>query len=532
MKQKWNVLVYQAGDNNLSEEMIWALQGMRDFLPREGINVFAQLDPLGAGPRTYDFTESSDQPLGPKGVVLSVVAMLKDRDEYVDIADKLGDLVQLGKILDNDNHSGLRNYLQGCHLLSLECDEAHATGLATNDPIVAGSLVDEDATKIWKAKEDLEKLYSLLQACEKDLENSASPAMIKKFAKEHINLADPNHRMLVLSGHGSGAVGDFLKDQNPYSSTNMISFADALEGVGATIDILGMDSCLMSMAEVCHQIAATEKAKFLVGSEGFITNTGWPYEKILTALANMKDREPKEVAEKIVQEYINFYEDYAFAGISVDCAAIQLSEFEDKFIPAFKELSKLLLEKTPADKGLDRFTNVVLLAHWEAQCYNDDQYVDVHDICKLLKRHYVKEFYPDYFDKLDTDEEIKDDVVNAINDVTKSVEEVVLHSCYSGPAFQYSRGISVYFPWGLVDYVDAYDDLEFPKATGWGAFLRKLLWKTQREVRPGVGPKQTAVPMGQPMLVIRKSPPHSKGMVGRAGGTKNHPNEFYGHSCE
>ena len=64
-EKSWTVMVYLAGDNNLSEEMVWALKEMKEWAqqPRAPkgckINLVAQFDPSGMGIPTqrYDFGE-------------------------------------------------------------------------------------------------------------------------------------------------------------------------------------------------------------------------------------------------------------------------------------------------------------------------------------------------------------------------------------------------------------------------------------------------------------------------------------------
>src|SRR5687768_9073014 len=64
--KKWIVLVYQAGDNNLSEEMVYALKEMRrigttpEF--KERGRVLALFDPRGVPPRLYDFNIENPNP--------------------------------------------------------------------------------------------------------------------------------------------------------------------------------------------------------------------------------------------------------------------------------------------------------------------------------------------------------------------------------------------------------------------------------------------------------------------------------------
>ena len=59
---------------------------------------------------------------------------------------------------------------------------------------------------------------------------------------------------------------------------------------------------------------------------------------------------------------------------------------------------------------------------------------------------------------------------------------MILKSCHSGPAVQYSHGLSVYFPWSKV--IPSYKDLEFAKATNWLTFLTRYTEKTRRHMRP------------------------------------------------
>src|SRR5262249_16035123 len=178
--------------------------------------------------------------------------------------------------------------------------------------------------------------------------NVSDPIMIKEFLHAEIGkptavtsvLSQSSHRipasksevksynMLVLSGHGSGAVGDFFNTDDPPSALSIPELRSILESIVEKpedkIDVLGMDSCLMSMAEVCYELRNT--VKFMVGAEGFEQNTGWPYHNILAALQAEPTMGPKEFACAIVKEYIHYYSDYTVAGISVDHAACDLGQ--------------------------------------------------------------------------------------------------------------------------------------------------------------------------------------------------------------
>ena len=62
--KEWTMLAYFAGDNNLTEEMVWSLQEMKkkletDSVLRRDVGVIAQYDANGLNPRTLYLSEGS-----------------------------------------------------------------------------------------------------------------------------------------------------------------------------------------------------------------------------------------------------------------------------------------------------------------------------------------------------------------------------------------------------------------------------------------------------------------------------------------
>src|SRR5678815_5240282 len=100
---------------------------------------------------------------------------------------------------------------------------------------------------------------------------------------------------------------------------------------GQLIDIIGMDNCLMSMAEICYELRGL--AEIVVGCESFSPTSGWPYRQILerlcTEFANSKLPKAQvaaEAAKTIVDEYVNYYATYWVAGLSVTQSALNVSK--------------------------------------------------------------------------------------------------------------------------------------------------------------------------------------------------------------
>src|SRR5262249_24905521 len=160
---------------------------------------------------------------------------------------------------------------------------------------------------------------------------------------------------------------------------------------------------------------------------------------------------------------------YEIAGVSTDLAACDLNQFKQGsgLIKAVKDLAGQL-ERGLAAKN-DSVKNAILLAHWQAQSYLNDQYVDLYDFCKLLA----------------TNPDLKGNC-EAITDCFDHPPKVVLKSCYTGPAVQHSHGLSIYFPWSaeaIDNDLGKYKKLKFadPDVTGWADFLEKYLIKTRRD---------------------------------------------------
>jgi hypothetical protein len=296
----WTFLVYLAGNNNLTQEMAWGLQELKKTADRlntaeqkskdgkpaakkaeEQINVVAHFDPRGSRGRRYDFHPPAK------------------------------------------NNKGLPGGAQG-----------------------DGDLEEFEAMVFTPA---------VVRACtRKFVHRLAGPAgaspgpssQLTAFLGEQIGrLPRAKQFFLVLSGHGSGAVGDFLTDLDPNTSLSIPELARILgegrqayaethpedEGLGR-IGILGMDSCLMSNAEVCFEVR--KHAEFLVASEGFVENTGWPYHRVLEALIDpdvtRPSRKARPVALRVADHYSSFYRDQEIAGVSTDIAVCDLAAFREE----------------------------------------------------------------------------------------------------------------------------------------------------------------------------------------------------------
>lgn len=89
--------------------------------------------------------------------------------------------------------------------------------------------------------------------------------------------------------------------------------------------------------------------------------------------------------------------------------------------------------------------------------------IDLVDLCKLLKASTVPA-----------------PIKNACDQVMSAVQGnsgLVISSGYSGAPMKRSSGVAIYFPTRTVSPL--YSRLDFPKKTGWGAFLKAYIAATR-----------------------------------------------------
>jgi len=341
------------------------------------------------------------------------------------------------------------------------------------------------------------------------------------------------HFMLVLSGHGNGAVGELFGYRGLERALALRDLRPVLRDASVTpsdkIDVVGMDCCNMSMIEVGFELAPY--AGWLVASESVVPTYGWPYRQMLDRIRN---EEPAAAARAMAREFVDFYADYALTGVSAHCGAIELAGIEALAAPV-RRLSETLIGQIHRPE----IWHAVVLAHWEAQSYKDEEYVDLADLCARFVEH------------------VDDDAIRRESvEVMHAVGEVVGASFTTGAGFQYSTGLSIYFPWcndaakgrgetGARSDLEDYKGLIFNERTMWGEFIDVYLDVTQRD-RPEIdlGRREEerspahrladaceaslAAPARSPLadeVSVRRMPPVGRGTSVPAPAVKNHPRE-------
>lgn len=216
--------------------------------------------------------------------------------------------------------------------------------------------------------------------------------------------------------------------------------------IGKKLDVFGMDACLMSMAEVGYQIR--ESAAFTVGSEQTEPGDGWPYDRILRALAKQPEMGAKDLSALIVREYLGSYapED------EVTQSACDLAG-ADALASAVAALAGALT----AALGDEVQRGQILAARSRVQAYEVPDNVDLADLCVLLA-----EAMPGTA------------VAERSRAVVEAVERrYVVAQGSKGTDLAHSHGVATYFPTMAVSPL--YARLDWAQATGWGRFLEAYL---------------------------------------------------------
>jgi hypothetical protein len=440
-------MVYLAGDNNLTTECMFALTEMKQAAVGKKLNVIAQFDPSDPHLPTHRYE------IKRRGKKKSF------RHDIIDRACYLGGNGEVRFTKESSNAEALaakRKWEREHHCAAL--DSANLTGSPEQEQVIT------------------------------DDTDTGSPVTLYNFISFCLEHYPAEHYLIVLSGHAGGTERDYLmKDESSAGSLTFNELKNVFQRVrdelGRPIDILGMDNCLMSMAEICYELRGL--AEIVVGCESFSPASGWPYREVLERLANdfvSPNLQPQqslleEAAKAIVKEFINYYSNYWLAGLSVTQSALNIAKAEtlheliDGLAKAMEQQLVDEWEETRVNDGTRRvrqFHDALLLAHWEAQSYNGEQFVDLYDFCDCLEARMRSGPVAEECRKL------KDFIC----------KEFVLTSCYSGAVYQYSYGVSLYFPWSHV--APSYWNLDFNRQSdceGWGRFLKTYTVLTRRAPR-------------------------------------------------
>ena len=417
-KRNWTIMVYLAGDNNLDSAGVVDLNEMKTVGTTDQVAVLAQFDRAGNKGETIRYCLKKGTPLTK------------------DAVQKLGE-TNMGdpKVLEEFVHWGVTSYPADHYLLVLW---NHGAGWDDAN-LYQGDVFSGSAPPVSRKSQPVV--------------TRGAVAGVKPIAFAQARAGLSRTRRALFSTTVAAAV----KQRGIAFDDQAQDFLDNIElkkvmtrikkKLTHKIDILGMDACLMSMAEVAYQMRDT--ADYSVGSEETEPGDGWPYDRILKALAAKPTMAPEELSKSIVSQYLASYK----TSDNVTQSAVKLV--------ALKPLAKAVdgLAKTLTKALVDAASRSALItARAQAQEYSRpyDDYCDLLDLCTLLET------------------KLADPAVRAACVAVKQAAAVaIVATGYKGSAVANSHGVSLYFPKRRLSPL--YKKLDFTKQSAWDEFLAAYL---------------------------------------------------------
>lgn len=405
-KKPWTVMVYMAGDNNLDPDGVQDLLEMKRVGSTDQLDIVAQFDrAAGHVARRYHLSRG--------GIVT-------------------GDAVaSLGEVNTGDP-ANLSDFIRWA---------------------VKGYPAHHYLLVLWNHGQGWDDTDVYADERHRALRRLASGRL------RHALFHAPVRHALKAARHG-GERRAILLDDNAKDFLDNQELAQVMAGTAKLLkrklDVLGMDACLMSMAEVGYQVR--DSAAFTVGSEQTEPGNGWPYHRILAALAARPAMTPRELSALIVEQYLASYPvaDDPGSGI-VTQSACDLAR-APALAKAVTALAKALRRALADPAQLQR----LLTARMQAQSYDVRDNIDLMDYCQLVAQAGADPA-----------------LAKACQGVIDAVQQgYVLAQGFKGKTMKHSNGVAIYFPTDAVSPL--YAGLAFARKTGWGDFLSAYLDAVKR----------------------------------------------------
>lgn len=426
--RKWTVMVYLAGDNNLDSAGVVDLKEMKEVGSTDQVAVIAQFDRSGK-------TRATKRYALKKGGTLA-----KDEVQSLGETD-MGD----PRVLQSFLEWGIQKY-PAQHFLVVLWN--HGAGWDDEDIYRAARRTAKLA--ITRRHHALGTSGGRARAVSiRQLRVVGTNRFRRALFATTIHAAvEPGLRARAI------AFDDASKDFLDNLETKKV-FAAIRKKLKRKVDILGMDACLMSMAEVGFQVR--DSVAFTVGSEEVEPSDGWPYHKVLARLAKKPGMTPKELARTIAAEYVASYG----ANEDVTQSACDLGKC-DLLGGAIDDLGKAL--KSHLDDAGVRAA--VIQSRVQVQSYDVPDYVDLYNFCELV-------------DTSCDESEVRE----ACHGVMSALDEggYVVESGFKGAKVEHSNGCSIYFPQKTISPL--YATLDFTRRTAWDEFLAEYLSHTRQRTR-------------------------------------------------
>jgi len=147
---------------------------------------------------------------------------------------------------------------------------------------------------------------------------------------------------LILIGHGEAYTG-MLFDQN--HKEDPLTTAELVEGLeigGFNVEVIGLDTCLMSTLEVASHLSGY--SRYMIASEESEPADGWQYDTFISDLAAHPDAPITDIGKSLIRSYLNSEaQGKTLSVLDLDEAGVVTTNLE--------RLSKLLVPLLDTNEG-------------------------------------------------------------------------------------------------------------------------------------------------------------------------------------
>ena len=558
--KEWTLMFYFATDNPLAISAVSQLKAIKDAGFHPDANVVAQFDPYTEGTPTHIFDVN---------IVNRLKANGKSNIGFQDDPETVRNLIE-DKLWRDERTRWV--------------PEGTAKTASNQQPVrKVLSQVLHDNFHIDYKPPVAPDVDSIFNPRTEQMEEPGAQTSLREFLRFCANKYPAKHYMLFMLGHGV-VVGNDIFMLDEHASEQSLTLTDLGQILGefkhnieledSVLELVSFHSCSVSSMEVAYELQGT--AKYLLASQGPAFVGSWPYRQILVRIFNTlpdkstsssgngttpKSLTPEEMRKLMLEIYRSCMRnsgDYLLAGYSFQLTLCDL----DKIPDIHEEINALAKALTDGlEKELSR--DYILLSHWKSQSFFNEMYTDLYDFCFCLNNKIAELPEAGLTRELIDIRKACDDVMNRLvkenpkKDTDPKIQQVIVAADSLGPAFQYSRGLSVYFPWAepskdspiLREYqryrftTDFITGSETPVENSWLKFLRAYFKTTKRAVSSDEADNKRFLPRLQvdrieqildqdiaSLIYNGEGTPDLRGALGR--GDKSDPNDKTGGDYE
>jgi Clostripain family/Putative peptidoglycan binding domain len=422
---EWNVMVYMAGNNNLSDAAGRDLEELRAVHSYNGVRVTAFVKRQDAGGRAQHME------ISPGGAPDLVEELPPPTDsgnpqtvlDFVRWAVRRAPAQRYALVIWN--HGG------GWTPDDLDQIYTQVRGRAVRRDVESGYVRRAPRAAMPEGEPAFSELYRLAETQE------MTKALFSTSLSEVLRLPTGQERAIA-------------SDDGTLHSLDTIELCNVTraihEQLGRPLDLLGMDACLMSNLEVCYELR--EHVAVVVGSEELEPNEGWPYTEILAAMAANPRMDARELGRVVVEEYVKSYRG---TRQTVTQCAVDATRIEE-FMREFQTLADCLRRQVGVNRSVvDSVQSVATRFHF------DRSLVDLRTICLALVA-----------------DSRTDPTLASVADKLLAIQSpggFVIGEAHQGEKVEECGGLSAYFPMERT-ISRFYADLQLAQHTEWDEFLR------------------------------------------------------------